>query len=232
MDNAYSPTAWWVEARQRMSRHPIVKGVGTTAFMSLFFVAYFHVLRHPLFPVVQMPVTTLDRWIGFYPPALLAYASLWLYVGIPPALLGSFRELLRYGLWIAALCGAGLLCFLLWPTAIPAQAPGNPGFPGFQILAGVDAKANACPSLHVATALFSALWLNRLLGEIGAPAAVRAGNWLWFVLIVYSTLAIKQHVALDALAGLLLGTLFGLPSLRHRSQPLPAPQSPLPATAL
>lgn len=163
-----------------------------------------------------MPETALDRLIGFQPAALLPYVSLWLYVGIPPALLYGLRELVAYGCWIAALCIAGLACFYFWPTAIPPILIDTTQYPGFAVIQGLDAAGNACPSLHVATAAFSAIWLDRLLGEIGAARTVRAGNWLWFALIAWSTLAIKQHVALDVLAGLLLGLSFALPSLRLR----------------
>jgi membrane-associated phospholipid phosphatase len=59
----------------------------------------------------------------------------------------------------------------------------------------------------VATAVFSALWLNRQLFEVGAPRIVRWLNWTWCVGIVYSTLATKQHVAVDMVAGIMLGML-------------------------
>lgn len=147
---------------------------------------------------------------------LLAYASLWFYVGIASGLLSSVRELVAYGFWIGELCIAGLSCFYFWPTAMPPQALDLTQYPGFSVLQGMDAAANACPSMHVATAAFSAIWLDRLLGEVRAGPIVRAANWCWFVLIAYSTLAIKQHVALDVAAGLLLGTAFALPSLRFR----------------
>ncbi len=209
-------SSWTTQLRWRMHHHPLLKGIGTTVFMTLFFVGYFHVLRHPVFPIRQMPLTAIDRWIGFYPPALLAYVSLWFYVGIPPALLLTVRELIRYGLWIGALCSAGLLCFLLWPTAIAPPGMDIGHYPGFQVLAGVDAKANACPSLHVATAVFSAIWLDRLLAEMNSAPIVRRINWLWFALIAYSTLATKQHVALDVAGGLALGSVMAWLSLRGR----------------
>ena len=87
----------------------------------------------------------------------------------------------------------------------------------------MDASGNACPSLHVATAVFSGVWLNRILREINAPRALRAFNWLWCVGIVYSTLATKQHVALDMLAGAVLGLAAALLSLKlFRSNDLTA----------
>lgn len=208
--------AWIGELVRRSRKHLLLKIVGTTAFMTIFFVGYFHLLRNPAFPMMQMPLTAVDRMVGFTPAALLAYVSLWFYVGIPPGLLSSVRELVSYGIWIGGLCIAGLLCFYFWPTAIPPRTPESTNFPGFSLLQGVDAAANACPSMHVATAIFSAIWLDHLLCKVTARPIVRAGNWCWFVLIAYSTLAIKQHVALDVLGGLILGVAFALPSLRYR----------------
>ncbi len=50
----------------------------------------------------------------------------------------------------------------------------------------------------------------------GQTALFGAINWGWFALIAWSTMAVKQHVALDVLAGSLLGLAFALPSLRLR----------------
>lgn len=208
--------AWIGELARRSRKHLLLKIAGTTAFMTVFFAGYFHLLRNPVYPIMQMPLTAVDRLVEFTPAALLAYVSLWFYVGIAPGLLLSVRELFAYGFWIGVLCIAGLSCFYFWPTSIPPHTRSLTEFPGFSILQGVDAAANACPSLHVATAVFSAIWLNRLLNEMTAPQIVRTANWCWLLLIAYSTLAIKQHVALDVLGGLILGVAFALPSLRFR----------------
>ena len=72
---------------------------------------YRHLLNHPLFPVTEMPLTALDHLVGFWPPALFLYVSLWLYVSIPPALLRSLRELLDYALAIGGVCLVGLALF-------------------------------------------------------------------------------------------------------------------------
>ena len=201
-----------------MRRHFWLKSLGITAFMCVFFVGYFHVLRHPVRAVVLMPLTALDQWIEFAPSALLAYVSLWVYVGIAPMLIESVRALLRFGLWIGALCAVGLACFYLWPTAVPPQTLNFASHAAFAVLQGVDAAGNACPSLHVATAVFSALWVDRLLAELAAGPRWRWLNAAWLLLIAYSTLAIKQHVLLDVLAGAVLGLVFAWLSLpRQRS---------------
>ena len=184
--------------------------------MWLFFIGYFHVLRHPVRPVTEMPLTPLDQWVTFEPLALVAYVSLWVYVGIPAGLLPSVRQLVVYGLWVGALCTTGLVGFYAFPTAVPQPfLPVDVAlYPGFALLQGVDAAGNACPSLHVATALFSACWLDRLLRQFDAPWQPRTLNALWVVLIIYSTMAIKQHVALDVAGGALLALLFVWPSMR------------------
>lgn len=206
--------AWRADIGQRMRRHLWLKVLGVSAFTWIFFIGYFHLLRHPAYPVVQMPLTALDRLIPFQPQWLPAYVTLWLYVGIAPGLLLRFVDLLVYGLWAAALCLAGLACFYFWPTAVPPLRVEVTHLPGFALLQGVDAAGNACPSLHVAVAMFSAIWIEHVLRRAQVPRGLRLANAAWFAAIAYSTLAIKQHVALDALAGVLLGAIFALASLR------------------
>ena len=203
-----------------MRRLFLFKAVGISLFMWLFFVAYFHTLRHPAFPVLEMPLTALDRAIPFTPGALLAYVSLWLYVSLPPGLLLTLRELVVFGLWTAAMCGVGLAFFYFLPTAVPPQAlqVDLAAHPGFAVLQGVDAAGNACPSLHVATAVFSAFWIDHLLRGMRAPGGLRGLNYAWVLVIVWSTLATKQHVMADAVAGALLGAAFAAASLRWRAR--------------
>lgn len=207
---------WRANLARRMRRHLAIKTAGITAFTWLFFIAYFHLLRNPAYPAIVMPATVLDHLVPFEPSALWVYLTLWLYVGFAPALQLTFVDLVVYGLWIGALCLAGLALFYFWPTAVPPNLIDVSALPGFKLLQGVDAAGNACPSMHVAVAIFSAIWLDHLLCEAQTPVAVRALNALWFAAIAYSTLAIKQHVAIDAAAGALLGIAFAIPSLYWR----------------
>jgi membrane-associated phospholipid phosphatase len=70
--------------------------------------------------------------------------------------------------------------------------------------------------MHVAFAVFSSIRIGDVLTRIGAPKSMRTANIVWFVAIVLSTLAIRQHVVLDVFAGLALGTFFAALSLRWR----------------
>jgi membrane-associated phospholipid phosphatase len=210
------PTAW-IHEFWRLVRHRFwLKFIGVSGFMALFFQGYFYLLRHPVHEVMTMPLTALDAWVGFQPWAFWPYVSLWIYVGIPAGLMADVRSLVRYGGWAALLSLAGLACFYLVPTGVPAgSTPASAAeHVGFALLRGVDAPGNACPSLHVATALFSAAWIHRLLRVMQASAWALGLNALWAALIVFSTMAIKQHVAWDVVGGIVLALPFALLSLR------------------
>jgi membrane-associated phospholipid phosphatase len=207
---------WYRQILPRLRAQFFMKSVGTTAYFCVFFVAYFHLMRNPGAAVTLMPVSGVDEFIPFEPLALIPYLSLWIYVSLPAALILNRRELIGYGWWLAGLCVAGLACFYFWPTTVLLPADEWRKHASFGILQGVDAAANACPSMHVAVAVFSAFWLNYILRDIGAPAALRLFSWLWFAAIAYSTMAIKQHVFIDVLIGLALGLMFALPSLWFR----------------
>ena len=186
-------------------RHGWFKAIGTTAFTWLFFVAYFYLLQHPRIPPTVMPMTAVDLWIGLQPWTLPFYLSLWVYVSLPASLMASRREVVAYGLRIGALCLIGLAVFYFWPTEVPTYPVDWAHYPSFDILRGKDAAGNACPSLHVATAVFTAMWLDWMAPGLGFGKRLRALSLLWCALIVFSTLATKQHVLVDVICGAALG---------------------------
>lgn len=210
------PTPWYRQAAAVMARHVLLKSIGTTLFISLFFGAYFYLLKTPAYPTTVMPLIGLDRLIGFQPLALPLYLSLWVYVSLPPALLATRRELYGYSLAMALTCLVALLVFYFWPTAIPPAGIDWAQYPDVAFLKSMDAAGNACPSLHVATAIFSGIWLHHLLRRFCAPLWLFSFNGAWCAGIIYSALATRQHVAVDVLAGLALGLLTAGLSLRNR----------------
>ncbi len=206
--------AWATELALRARRLFLLKLVGTSGLVGLFFIAYFALLRDPDRPVFAMPLTALDHALPFQPAMLYAYLSLWLYVGTAPGLLLTLRELRAYALWAAGLAAVGLGIFHLWPTTAPTLTLDVSAIAGFQLLQGVDAPGNACPSMHVAFAVLSFAWIHRILKQARAPRLLHGLNLLWFLAISWSTLAIRQHVVLDVVAGALLGALFAVLSIR------------------
>ncbi len=196
-------TGWLRRSGRRIRVLWPLKMAGTMAGMSVFFFAYFWLLHHRAFPVTLMPLTAVDRAIAFRPEAFVVYASLWIYVSLAPALLTTKRELLSHAVAWSVLSAIGLGIFFFWPTAVPAAEVNWAPHSAFAFLKRIDASGNACPSLHVAFAVLTAVWFERLLREVGAGGIARSVNWLWCAAIVYSTIAIRQHVALDVLAGAL-----------------------------
>lgn len=209
------PLPWYMQAARTVPTHFFLKGSGTTVFIAVFFAAYFYLLKHPARAVTLMPVTWLDDAVGIEPLALLFYLSLWVYVSLPPVFLASRRELFRYGLAIGGTCVTGLAVFYFWPTAVPPPDIDWARYPDLLFLKNLDAAGNACPSLHVATALFSGIWLHHLLKQFSAPAWPIFVNWTWCIGIVYSTMATRQHLAVDVGAGIVLGLAGAWLSLRR-----------------
>lgn len=184
---------------------PWFKTCSIATFMTLFFVGYFYLLRHPAYAVGTIPATWLDDRIGFQPAAFAIYVSLWPYTILPPALLLRRRDIVDYGLRMGALCAAGFAVFHFWPNRIAALAIDWERYPSVAFLKEVDTSGNACPSLHVATAVFTAIWLHSRIATWRRGALLQVVNAAWCVAIAWSTLAIKQHVALDVYAGAALG---------------------------
>lgn len=209
---------WTEDLWRRARRLFLVKLVGITAVITLFFVGYFHVLRHPAHVVTVMPTTALDALIPFQPSMLAAYLSLWFYVGLAPGLQLHAAQLRVYAVSSISLGLAGLAIFYFWPTAVPAFAAAGTDSGAFEMLRGVDASGNACPSMHVAYAVFTAAWLARALKAARVPDALHLLNIGWLLAIAWSTVAVRQHVVLDVVAGALLGAAFAWLSLRWRPE--------------
>lgn len=212
-DTATESPGWRQVLAFRLREMVLLRAFGAMSFMVVFFIAYIHLLHDPIFPVTTMPLTPIDHWIGFEPSALFLYITLWVYVLLPPALLPTRSILISYGLAIGALCTIGLLIFLFWPTAVPAPKIDWARYPAVAMLKGVDGAGNACPSLHVATAVFSGIWLHCLLRDVRSPVLLQLFNVFWCLAIVYSTMATKQHVFLDVAAGAMLGIVMAIMAL-------------------
>ncbi len=196
---------WRHELQRRLTAHWALKAAGIPFFIGGFFVVYFDLLHSPHGAATTVPALAIDRWIGFQPAALGPYVSLWPYVVLGAALVEGARELRAYGLAVAAIAGAAFCTYYFWPTVTPPFRFNLAQHPEFAFLKHVDASGNACPSLHVAFAVFTAIWLGRVLARAGVPVLARVSNVGWCVAIVYSALATKQHVAIDAVAGGILG---------------------------
>ena len=197
-------TTWTDELKRRAGHLWVLKMLATMGGIALFFYAYFWVMRNPLSPAAVMPAIWVDEFVPFWPRSFVLYASLWAYVALGSALLKDRWELAAWGAASLAMIVVGLGIFMVLPTKIPPVAIDWSQHPPLEFLKTVDASGNACPSLHAAFAVFTAVVLHNTLTAIHAPRSLLAGNALWCLGIVYSTIATRQHVALDVIAGLVL----------------------------
>ena len=183
-----------------------VKAAMTVLLPAAFCAVYFWLERHPRSAPLVMPVTPLDRAVPFSQGALWPYLSLYLLTPIGPWLADTRRELVRYVKGLGAVSAVAFAVFIVFPTAIVRPDAGSLGAL-YRGLTACDTPLNAFPSLHAALAVYSALCCGPAVAASRRPGLWRALLLTWVLAIVYATLATKQHVAVDAAAGLLLGAL-------------------------
>ena len=211
------PPSWQRAIAQRLLALWPAKLFGISAGISLFFVLYFWAARSPQAPVTVMPVLALDRWFTLREGLLPVYASLWVYVSLAPSFSKDGAELLRFTWRAAAMSAIGFAFYLFYPSAVPDFGVDWTQYERLHFLRAGDASRNAFPSLHVSFALLGCQVLAGQLRDIGAPPWVRALNLAWCLGIIYSTLAIRQHVVVDVLGGLVLGAVVAAWPVGRRS---------------
>ena len=169
-------------------------------------IPYFTLQQLDLGPPHSVPITPVDRWVALEPRFLWAYLSLGALVPLAPLLASDRRALHRYALGLALLCLPCFVVFALYPVAGP-RPPTTPDHPLFRWLVSVDRPTNSMPSLHAGLTVYSLLFAWRVVRDDlrgGLRAAAAGGGALWGALILYATLATKQHWFLDLPAGALL----------------------------
>lgn len=213
--SAAGPSAWPLDA-------PATPGLTFFLLCALAFAIcapYFALQQLALEPVHEVPRLPPDA-LAFAPSWAWAYASLFVLFPLSAHLARTRRDLLRFAWGIGALCLVAFPIFLLLPVAGP-----RPGVAVesalYQGLVAVDAPGNAFPSLHAAFTVFCAAFAWRVRAA-GVPRAVRrlagVGLLAWTAAILFATLAIKQHWAVDVLAGAALGAGAHAAVWRRRGQ--------------
>ena len=165
-----------------------------------------------------LPASALDKLVDFNIWALVPYLSLFLMMGltylrVAPA---QVPRLLVTG-WLCL--GVALLAFLGWPTVVEpsfreaATGPAVRSWPWLQWIQSADTPANCLPSLHAALSVACTLCVQR--SGLRRAAFVW---WCWTGLILWSAVALRQHLSLDLAAGAVLAMVaYGLSGmLVHR----------------
>ena len=167
---------------------------------------YFTLQRLGAFPRRDIPQTGIDRAIAFAPEWTPVYLSVCLLVPLSVLLATRRAQLSAFARGLGALCLVCFATFFFFPAAGPrpstemiAELSGS-----YPWLISVDGVTNAFPSLHAALTVFC---LGFTLNVLRAGAAGRVIALLWGAAILFSTLATKQHFALDIAVGGSLGAV-------------------------
>jgi membrane-associated phospholipid phosphatase len=172
-------------------------------------VGYLAVQRAVVFPDGRVPLTWFDRVIPFQSRWVWVYLSLYLLNPIGPLLARSRQDLLRYARGILFVFVCGFVCFVMFPVAGPRPAAAD-NFWLYQRLILIDRVYNSFPSLHAACAVYAVLFAAYASSDTSRRYLRRSLlslAWLWVGLILYSTIATRQHFAIDLPAGVFLGWL-------------------------
>jgi hypothetical protein len=183
-------------------RRKLVLSALLTLWISL---PYYSLQRWPFFPAIVLEPGAIDRAIPFLQGAAWVYLSLFLLLIVAVIAIRRPGDIGRFALDVAFIGLVSDLFFLFCPTSVP-RPPGPATDRAYRLVVGVDYPSNACPSLHASLGVYSALWCNRMLAGSRAAWLWRAGLWTWTMAILYATLALRQHVLVDLLAGAALAT--------------------------
>jgi membrane-associated phospholipid phosphatase len=175
--------------------------LATTVNAALYFVPNHVVLR----PLVEVPWTPVDAMVPFVQATFWVYFSDYFLVGSAFMLSRTWADVKWFARSYFALLFTGALIHVLWPTAFPRES-----FPvvgddltarALAALRQIDMPTSAMPSMHVAGSFLAAFSLWRRPQLLWVWTA-------WATAVAISTLTVKQHYAVDVLAGLLMAVVF------------------------
>lgn len=178
-----------------------------TAMLNLVFWWGYELLgRHAFFAPCTVPMTWLDRNIPFHPqPWGWVYLSQFSFTGIVPWLLATRDGIRRYVVGFLIMMGISFAIYLFLPTIAPWPVDVGPTI-SMYIITTFSGPMNAMPSLHAAFLIYMGALAWRMFGRI-TPRWCIAIAIGWGGAILYSTIATRQHYALDLAAGVVLGWL-------------------------
>lgn len=167
--------------------------------LPVFFCGCYFPLEHfRLFEPRTLPISAVDRVISFQPGWVWGYQSIYLLINAVPWLARSRGELLRYVRGFLLLCCISFGMFLVFPVRGPRPEALPPELM-YRVLVWYDRPLNSFPSLHAGLLVYNIAFVWRVLGN--RRSIVCGVLCVWSALICYAALAIKEHYAIDIVAG-------------------------------
>ena len=170
----------------------------------IFCIGYPLTAKFPLLSTHTLPLIFPDNTIPFLPQTIYIYESIWVFNATVIWILNSKEEILKYIAGIFFLMSVCFVFFIFYPVAVPlpTDISHTPGL--YKLLRNVDTSLNSFPSMHVALVVYNCLWYALLYSKKRVNLPVSLTLWLWGIAIIASTLTLKQHIALDVIAGVIV----------------------------
>jgi membrane-associated phospholipid phosphatase len=174
-------------------------------------ILYFGLERIVFFVPHQFELSRVDELIRFDPGWTFVYQSLYLLLPLP-WLASSRDQLRRYTHGFFIVTAISFIFFFAFPVEGPRPDVMTRD-PFYQLLMRYDRNLNAFPSLHAALAVYTFLFALRILPRRRALIGVIGGAWV--ALILFATMATKQHYAVDVVGGVLVAVCADLLAWRY-----------------
>lgn len=168
------------------------------------FLPYFLLQQFPLGTPRTPPSCVLDDVARFDPRWVFVYQSIYLPFNLVPWLCWRRDQLVRYTRGYLVLLGVSFAIFAFFPSLGPVRGDAT-GHGLYDLLCTLDTRGNACPSLHAGLIAYTFVVATSL--SLRSTSLVVLA--LWSMVTLYSTLALRQHYAIDLLAGGVLGLACG-----------------------
>jgi membrane-associated phospholipid phosphatase len=187
----------------RFATHWKRKLLLTLLLNAIFWFGYGYLARNAFFRTTTLPLTWFDELIPFNPAFALPYLSIYILTFVIPWSIMEPEHLRRYTVGLLFLSATSFLIFFLFPVASPRPDEIPHKF-FYDLVLKMDGTLNAFPSLHAGFLLYT----------LGLGCVLFADKLSWFrclffgfwgMLILYATIATRQHYFLDLLAGGILG---------------------------
>ncbi|MEZ0266336.1 MAG: phosphatase PAP2 family protein [Phycisphaerae bacterium] len=197
--DALSPRA----PRERAMMYVQRKLLILVLLVPFFAVCYYLPQWLPLAARREIPLLAIDRAVPFQPGWIWPYMSMYLLLPLPPVLSIRADHLRRYSLGMALMFVTCCVFFFGYPIAYPRpELPADADW-FYRHIAAIDQPINSLPSLHAGLTVYALLYARRALADLGQRTLIPllVLGWIWAVLILYGTLATKQHYLVDLPAG-------------------------------
>lgn len=165
-------------------------------------------------PLIKTGITrhnlssSLDNLVPVMPPFILVYFGCYIFWVVNYLLIAAQKEEHRYQFFTADFYARLIcfICFVFFPTTnTRPELAGDDIFTGaVQFLYWIDKPVNLFPSIHCMASWFCCIGLRNCKS---VPGWYKNFSKIVAVLVFISTLALRQHVLIDVVSGIIVAEL-------------------------